>query len=236
MKTIAKALKRIAGGRMLDVATQTGGFVQILMENLRSYTEIVGIDIDMRAIATARDTLEQDNIQFLVMDAEQIDFDDERFDTVSISASLHHLERIPDVLREMNRVLKPGGHFIIVEMHQDGQTEAELTSVYLHHWVAAVDSALGRLHNSTLTRQDFLDYAEGLKLRNIECHDFSDTDSDPLDKARIEHLDDLIERINPRTTGAHNAKELKARGAVLRHRLHTVGAQKEPILLIVGKK
>jgi len=64
------------------------------------------------------------------MNAERMDFANESFDTVSISASLHHLPNIQQVLAEISRVLKPGGNFILAEMHRDGQTAAELTSVY----------------------------------------------------------------------------------------------------------
>jgi ubiquinone/menaquinone biosynthesis C-methylase UbiE len=101
MDIIEGALSGIAGGRVLDVATQEGRFVQVLMENLKSYTEIVGVDISEQTVATARDTVGQADIQFLVMNAEHLDFADESFDTVSISASFHHLSDIPRVLEEM---------------------------------------------------------------------------------------------------------------------------------------
>jgi len=232
----ASILGSIAGGRVLDVATQEGRFVQILMENLQSYTEIVGLDINEQAIETAQSTVGQEGIRFLVMNAEQLDFDDESFDTVSISASLHHLSNIPRVLAEMKRVLKSGGHFIIAEMHREGQTEAELTSVYLHQWVAEVDSTLGRLHNSTLARHELADHVASLGLCNVEFHDFNDQDSDPMEKTRIEQLKGLIERITQRAEGLSNYRELKERGKALHQRLDEVGAQREPILIVVGKK
>jgi ubiquinone/menaquinone biosynthesis C-methylase UbiE len=128
-----RVLGNIAGGRVLDVATQEGHFVQILMENLKDYTEIVGIDTNDWAIQKAKGTVDQENVRFLVMNAEQMKFEDESFDTVCVSASLHHLSNIQRVLEEMKRVLKTGGHFIVAEMHRDGLTEAELTSIYLHH-------------------------------------------------------------------------------------------------------
>jgi ubiquinone/menaquinone biosynthesis C-methylase UbiE len=137
----ARALGDINGGSVLDVATHEGGFVRILMDHLKSYAEIVGIDIHEHAIETAQRTLGQPGVRFRVMDAERLDLQDDSFDTVAISASLHHLSHIQRVLDEMVRVLKPGGHFIAAEMHRDGQTEAELTSVYLHQWVAQVDTA-----------------------------------------------------------------------------------------------
>ena len=236
MDVIEKVLGCIAGGRVLDVATQEGDFVQILIENLQDYTEIVGVDINERVIETARGAMGQEDIRFLVMNAEQLDFKDESFDTVSISASLHHLSDIRRVLEEMERVLKPDGHFIIVEMHREGQTEAELTSVYLHHWVADVDSTLGRLHNSTLARQEFADYVASLGLSNVEFYDFSDRDSNPMEKTRIEQLEGLIGRVIQRAEGTSNYGNLKERGEELRQRLYEVGAQREPILVIIGRK
>jgi 2-polyprenyl-3-methyl-5-hydroxy-6-metoxy-1,4-benzoquinol methylase len=69
---IERVLGGIAGGRVLDVATQEGHFVQILMENLKDYTEIVGIDINERAIETAQSTIGQEGVRFLVMNIERI--------------------------------------------------------------------------------------------------------------------------------------------------------------------
>ncbi len=139
-------------------------------------------------------------------------------------------------LDEIVTVFKLGGRFIIVEMHRDGQTEAELTSIYLHQWVAEVDTALNFLHNRTLARQEFVEYVARLGLRKIEYFDHRDTDSDPKGKARIEQLEGLIERTLQRAENTENYSALKEWGRELRQRLHNVGAQREPILMIVGEK
>ncbi len=72
MDVIANLLGKIDGGRVLDVGTQEGHFVRILKENLNAYSEIVGIDIDKTAIQTARNTLEDGDLRFCVMDAERL--------------------------------------------------------------------------------------------------------------------------------------------------------------------
>ena len=231
-----QSLGDIAGGRVLDVATGEGGFVRILAKSLKSYAEIVGVDASEHNIETARTTFNQENIQFMPMDAEQLDFENESFDTVSISASLHHLANLREVLAEMKRVLKPGGHFIIAEMHRDGQTEAQLTVVYLHHWKAEVDSALGALHNSTLARQELVDYVDDLGLGNVGFYDASDTDSDPMDEVRMGQLENLIDGNLQRLEGMSRHGALKRRREELRQRLHEVGAQREPVLVVTGKK
>jgi ubiquinone/menaquinone biosynthesis C-methylase UbiE len=236
MNLIEKILGEIDGGSVLDVATQEGHFVQILMKYLKSYNEIVGVDINKDAIETAQNNLDQADVRFLVMDAVQLDFADSYFDTVTISASLHHLANIPGVLGEMKRVLKPGGHFILVEMHRDGKTAAELTSIYLHHWVAKVDTAFGHQHNPTLAIQEFEDYIKPLGLSKISYYQEIDADSDPMEETRIKQLDDLIVKKLHRADRAANSIMLKEQGEQLRGRLHKFGAQKEPIILIVGKK
>jgi len=236
MDIIESILGSIDGGRVLDVATKEGHFVQVLMKNLHSYSEIVGIDISEQAIETARNNLSQENVQFLVMNAEKLDFENKSFDTVNASASLHHLANIQQVLGEMERVLKPGGRFIIVEMHRDGQTEAELTSIYLHQWVAEVDSAQNCLHNRTLARQEIVDNVARIGLTKIECFDQRDTASDPKEKARTELLEGLIERTIQRAENTKNCTDLKEQGRELCKRLYKVGAQREPIIMIVGEK
>jgi ubiquinone/menaquinone biosynthesis C-methylase UbiE len=218
------------------VATQEGHFVQILMNYLKSYSEIVGIDINEQAIGTASKNLSQEKVWFSVMDAEKLEFEDESFDTVNISASLHHLENIPGVLGEMERVLRSGGRFLVVEMYRDGMTEAELTSVYLHQWVAEIDSELGYLHNSTLSRQEIVDYVERLGLGKVEYYDFRDQASYPMDQTKIDELERLIDETIRRSESTRNYTTFKEQGIELRRRLHEIGAQREPRLMIVGEK
>lgn len=236
MDIIEKTIGNVAGGRVLDVATQEGHFVRLLMKNLQSYTQIVGIDVDEDAIRKAQELIGDKKIQFLVMNAEQMDFAGESFDTVSISASLHHMGNVQQVLAEVGRVLKSGGHLIFAEMHRDGQTVAEFTSVYLHHWIGDVDTALGGIHNHTMYRQELVEHIEGLGLRETEYYDVVFRETDPLERANIEQLDDLVARVSERARGASSYAELKKQGDELRRRLREVGVQREPILLAIGKK
>jgi ubiquinone/menaquinone biosynthesis C-methylase UbiE len=236
MNILEKVIRTIVGGRVLDIATQEGHFARILMKNLQSYQQIVGIDINEQVIKIARDASGQEKIQFLVMNAEQLGFEDNSIDTVSISASFHHLSNIQQVLTEMKRVLKPEGNFIIMEMHRDGQTEAELTSVYLHHWVADVDTAFGYLHHHTLAHEALINHVLQLNLSQVEFYEYTERDSDPMEKENSKQLDDLISRVTARAETLELYAELKKRGEELRQRLHKVGAQREPVLVLIGKK
>ena len=147
-----EALGHLSGGCVLDLATGEGGFVELLAQNLMDYGCIVGADSDAPAVESASGRFNQGEIGFVQMEGERLGFPAACFDTVAISASLHHMAAIPPVLAEMSRVLKPGGYFVLAEMHRDGQTEAQRTVLDLHHWIADVASALGMVHNRTLAR------------------------------------------------------------------------------------
>jgi len=50
--TPQEILGHISGGRILDVATGSGGFIHFLLDGLKDYTDIIGIDIKERAAET----------------------------------------------------------------------------------------------------------------------------------------------------------------------------------------
>jgi ubiquinone/menaquinone biosynthesis C-methylase UbiE len=171
MDLFEQALGDIQGERVLDVATGRGGFVELLADSLGGYNQIVGVDITKCMIDDAPNNVAGKNAHFVQMDARRLGFKDGSFDTVSVSASLHHLADASAVFAEIGRMLKPGGHLVVAEMHRDVTTEAQLTSVRLHTWAAAVDSAAGLSHYPTLTRQQIVGLVEALDLRDISVYD-----------------------------------------------------------------
>jgi ubiquinone/menaquinone biosynthesis C-methylase UbiE len=174
---IAKRLISVSGGRVLDVATAGGGFIDTLMKTLKDYDSFVGIDYcasaaSRKEMQSAKKRFEGKPVRFFEMNAEDLTFEDKSFDTVCMSHSLHHLANIGKVLVEMKRVLKDGGNFILQECYCDGdQTEAQKADELEHAWEARIDSLLGVTHNKTLTRQRIMDIASSLKLRELEVFD-----------------------------------------------------------------
>ncbi len=236
MDLFEQALGNIQGGRVLDVATGRGGFVELLAERLDGYNQIVGVDIAAHMITDGLENANQERTDFIQMDAARLGFADESFDTVSISASLHHLADASPVFAEIGRMLRPGGHLVVAEMHRDVTTEAQLTSVRLHTWAAAVDLAAGLPHYPTLTRQQIVGLVEALDLRNISVYDWADVDSDPLDEDRITSLEGVLERYLFKAQGLPDHLEIEAQAEALRRRLREVGAQSEPRIVIVGQQ
>jgi SAM-dependent methyltransferase len=236
MDLFEQALGHIQGGRVLDVATGRGGFVELLAERLHEYSQIVGVDITSRVTEGALNHVAGKTVHFVQMDARRLGFKDGSFDTVSVSASLHHLVDASAVFVEIERMLRAGGHLVVAEMHRDVTTEAQLTSVRIHTWVAAVDSAAGLPHYPTLTRQQIVSLIEALDLRSISVYDWADVDSDPLDEDRITSLEGVLERYLSKAQGLPHHPEIEAQAEALRRRLRRVGAQSEPRIVIVGRK
>lgn len=233
---LKQVLGELSGGRVLDVATGEGGFVWILADQLMGYAQIVGIDDDAAAVEEARDRLDRDRKAFVQMDAGSSGFRSRCFDTVTISASLHHLADVPGVVAEVRRVLKPGGRFVLAEMHRNGQTAAQRTMIAMHHWVADVSTALGMFHSQTLARGRVVDIARSVGLCNVVCYDSAVPDSNPMDETTLRDLVGVIDRTLQQVNEVENPERLWRRGEELRERLYKTGAQPEPVVVIVGTK
>jgi SAM-dependent methyltransferase len=235
MDILREALGDIRGGRVLDVACGEGEFTRTLLHNLRSYAQIVGIDT-LEYTRSRGSIFKKGSVRFVQMDAGRMGFAGGGFHTVSISSSLHHLDDIPRCLREILRVLEPGGVLIIRETHRDIEAEPQLTDMYLHHWAAQIDSALGSTHNPTFTRQEIVDLAGGLGLRDLKLYDIPNTDASPADRAAIRGCEQVIRRYMRHARRLPDHRALVRQGEALLRRLRSVGVQWEPELIIVGRK
>jgi ubiquinone/menaquinone biosynthesis C-methylase UbiE len=225
-------LGEISGGSVLDVATGTGGFIHFLLDGLKDYTGIIGVDTSGRGAEAFAETFkEKPNIRFQVMDALRLDFNDSSFDLACISNSLHHLDPLV-VLREMMRVLRPGGTFVVAEMVRDDQTETQMTHVELHHWWAAVDTVNGIVHRETYRRAEILEMVDALGLSATRYYDLCDLTENPKNPEIIAELDPVFDRYIQRAEGH---PELQARGGQLRKRVIDIGFHSATTLVAVGR-
>jgi ubiquinone/menaquinone biosynthesis C-methylase UbiE len=233
MPTPKEILGHISGGRVLDVATGSGGFIHFLLDGLKDYSEIIGVDNNERAAAAFAETFQENpNINFQKMDAAQLDFDDASFDMVCISNSLHHLDPEP-VLSEMKRVLRSGGCLLVSEMYCDGQTETQMTHVLLHHWWAAVDTVNGIVHRETYQRRELVEMVTCLGLENEAVYDLSELGENPKNPAILAELNPVFERYIQRAEGY---PDLQRRGEELRKRVAEIGFHSATMLMVIGRK
>jgi len=234
MPTPQDILANISAARVLDVATGGGGFIHFLLEGLKDYTEIIGVDSNERAQAAFEEAFkDKPNIRFQPMDAAHLDFDSDSFDLVCISNSLHHFDDPQAVLCQMERVLRPGGCLLVSEMYCDEQTETQMTHVHLHHWWAAVDTANGVTHRKTYRRDELVGLVSGLGLNDVAQYDLSDTSDDSHSPEISSELNPVFERYIQRAEGH---PDLQSRGEELRQRVVEIGFHSASTLVILGTK
>ena len=194
MKKLRSKLKGVEGGKVLDVATRDGAFIMKLKDGLKSYTEIIGIDNDEEIIEKNNKTNTYPNIKYLVMDAENMDFEDNTFDMVCMSNTLHHLPNKNKMLSEMKRVLKPGGIFIISELFSEEQSPAQMTHVMLHELGGLIDTLLGEHHSKTLKKQETIDLIKNMGIQIDEIFEDYETD-EGIHKRLIERVHKLPQKV-----------------------------------------
>ncbi|GAB4158268.1 MAG: bifunctional demethylmenaquinone methyltransferase/2-methoxy-6-polyprenyl-1,4-benzoquinol methylase UbiE [Planctomycetota bacterium] len=100
------------GAVLLDVGTGTGKIPEYLAQH-RPDLKITGIDISREMLAIASRKNQKAN--FLYADATMLPFEDESFDCVVSAFVFRNLQDRPAALKEMFRVLRPGGDVILLD-------------------------------------------------------------------------------------------------------------------------
>jgi len=101
----------LAGQRVLEVGCGRGVGLEILLS--LGATHVTGVDLDPRMVALAQKRVARygSRARAPVGDAEALDAPDGSFDVVVDYGILHHVPNWPQALRQIARVLKPGGVF-----------------------------------------------------------------------------------------------------------------------------
>jgi demethylmenaquinone methyltransferase/2-methoxy-6-polyprenyl-1,4-benzoquinol methylase len=136
---LARRLKILAPpGRLLDLAAGTGDQI-VAAKKVRPGLQATGLDLAPAMLARARpkiDRLPPPAPDLVDGDALNLPFADETFDSVSIAFGLRNIARRRELYRQVRRVLKPGGRFLILEMFHDPRRPwAAPVRFYLRHIV-----------------------------------------------------------------------------------------------------
>ena len=102
---------------VLDIATGTGDLA-ILMTNT-SAEKIIGLDISAGMLEVGRNKIKakklSDKIEMILADSENMPFEDNTFDAITVAFGVRNFENLEKGLAEILRVLKPDGIFVILE-------------------------------------------------------------------------------------------------------------------------
>ncbi|HET7833962.1 MAG TPA: bifunctional demethylmenaquinone methyltransferase/2-methoxy-6-polyprenyl-1,4-benzoquinol methylase UbiE [Gallionella sp.] len=120
------------GQRVLDVAGGSGDLSRLFLKAVGSTGQVVLTDINNAMLSVGRDRLLDEGMPTpsAQCDAEHLPFPDNYFDCVSIGFGLRNVTHKDAALREMCRVLKPGGRVIVLEFSKVAKPLEKVYDLY----------------------------------------------------------------------------------------------------------
>ena len=120
-KRALNTLKPYDPKQIIDIATGTGD-VGIKAFKYLQPEHVTGVDISDKMMEIGTKKVEKaglsSKIHFEIQDCASLTFPDNNFDAATISFGIRNFERLNESLQQIYRVLKPGGHLLIIEMNE----------------------------------------------------------------------------------------------------------------------
>lgn len=108
------------GDRVLDCATGTGDLAISFKEKVGGEGYVLGTDFCQEMIEHAPEKAESEGlvVDFEVADAMDLPYNDDEFDICSIAFGIRNVDEPVTALKEMARVVRPGGSVVVLEFGQ----------------------------------------------------------------------------------------------------------------------
>ncbi len=117
-KKALRELSSLQPKKILDVATGTAD-VAIMAQKYLQPEQVIGIDISEGMLELGRKKIDKlllnNKIQLFTGDSEAIKFEENTFDAVTVAFGVRNFEHLEVGLKEMLRVLRPGGKLVVLE-------------------------------------------------------------------------------------------------------------------------
>ena len=114
---VVDIVKKATPENILDIATGTGDLAISLAKT--NAKKIVGLDISDGMLEVGRQKITSknlgDKISMVIGDSENLPFEDNSFDAITVAFGVRNFETLEKGLAEIHRVLKPNGVFVILE-------------------------------------------------------------------------------------------------------------------------
>ena len=169
-KAIAEA-GRVHPKKILDVATGTGDLALAAMT--LEPESVTGIDIAAQMLEVGRDKVKaagwSNKIELLTGDSEQMPFADGSFDVVTCAYGVRNFEHLEAGLKEMSRVLRPGGRVVILEFsHPERFPVKQLYRFYFRFILPVLGKIVSRHSNAyTYLPESVMAFPQGKEFTGI---------------------------------------------------------------------
>jgi ubiquinone/menaquinone biosynthesis C-methylase UbiE len=219
----------------LDVGCGAGDFIKLLDSTFEGRARLTGIDPGEQWLKEARARFPQEHVEFVRMSGEQLSFEDNTFDVVSLSNALHHLENIEQTFNEMKRVVKPGGWLLINEISDGELSPAQENQRMLHHFKSFVDRLHGITHRPTWTPDEILDIIAQNKLDVVDSFLHLKMKTVNREELFLEDKYRQMESLLEELQGRPEFEQTKDQLPLFRERLSSHGFQTAPHLMVIGQ-
>jgi len=119
---------------LLDIGSGTGTWLAMVAGSPLPSRRVVGLDYSWKMCRVAHDKgreIEQGGPRFVNADSEHLPFADGSFDVLTCSHSFHHYPHQAAVVREMRRLLRPGGRLLLIDGFRDNVIGWTLYDVFI---------------------------------------------------------------------------------------------------------
>ena len=135
------------GGIILDACCGTGLVTHELARKTKPQTRIIGLDFSEAMLGIAKSRLNSyisaNKIELIQANATAIPFPDHSFDCVTIAYGLRNSADPKVLLQEIERVTKPGGQVVSLEiMKPSSMVLRTFYNIHLHYWVPSLGKIL----------------------------------------------------------------------------------------------
>ena len=116
-KKVIDLVKQINPKNALDIATGTGDLAISLAE--AGVPKVVGLDLSEGMLSVGRKKITEKKLDHIIEmtqgDSEALPFENDSFDAITVAFGVRNFETLENGLKEILRVLKPGGIFVVLE-------------------------------------------------------------------------------------------------------------------------
>jgi demethylmenaquinone methyltransferase/2-methoxy-6-polyprenyl-1,4-benzoquinol methylase len=170
-KKAVKMLRSLNPTRILDIATGTGDFA--LESLVLKPTQIVGLDISSGMLEHGRVKMKKKGVDHIITmqqgDSEDIPYEDNYFDGLTVGFGVRNFENLEKGLGEMLRVVRPGGKLIILEFSKPKKFPIkQLFAFYSNNIIPILGKSISKDSNAyTYLPESVAAFPEGKDFENI---------------------------------------------------------------------
>ena len=166
--------------KVLELGCGTGELWKNQLDVIDKMEQLIVTDFSSDMVEKTKSVIgNRDNVEYKIMDIQNISFENETFDIVIANMLLHHVDDIDKALDEVNRVLKKGGIFYCATFGENGVVDY-LASLFKNE--------INReLENKTFTLQNGKNYLIRY-FNNVEKLLYDD-------ELQVTNIDDLVQYI-----------------------------------------